>query len=105
MEGYPEAWFIGGDGQEIGPKSVAEGGMPTPSRFVLQPEDQASSTLWYDNPGVIYPPCQMTEATGLQVIPPGESTTLEAGVSISTCTSGTRLASTPLTMGTVETPF
>ncbi len=105
MEGYPKAWLIGADGMEIGPTSVAETGVPVPPRFVVQPGGQASSTLWYDNPGVVYPPCQMTEATGLQVIPPEESTSLRVDVSISTCTSGTRLATTPMTMGTVETPF
>jgi hypothetical protein len=98
-------WFIGADGMEIGPTSVAETGLPIPATFVLQPRSQASSTLWYDNPGVMYPPCQMTVATELQVIPPGESTSLHAGISIQTCTSGTRLATTPLTTGTGETPF
>lgn len=105
MDGYPAAWFIGADGSQIGPTSVPENGTPAPTTVLVQPGGRASSTLWYDNPGVVYPPCPMTTATGLRVVPPGQSEALDVTVSIPTCATGTRVATTPVTPGTAETPF
>ncbi|MGD0882548.1 MAG: DUF4232 domain-containing protein [Acidimicrobiales bacterium] len=105
MDGYPAAWFVGTGGSQIGPTSVPEYGTPAPTTVLVQPGGRASSTLWYDNPGVVYPPCPMTTATGLRVVPPGQSEALGVTVSIPTCTTGTRVATTPVTTGTAETPF
>jgi hypothetical protein len=103
LDGYPTAWFVNGAGVQIGPTSIQEAGVPAPTLITLRPGDQASTTIWYDNPGVPYPPCPTTRAAGIRLFLPGQSASLTANIPTTICTSPyPQLGTTPVVPGTSQ---
>jgi hypothetical protein len=107
MEGYPKAWFVDASGKQLGTTSFEEKGIPAPTLVLLKGGSQASTTVWYDDPGVPKPPCQRTTAAGIRVIPPGQSMTLAVNIAITICgpPSYPTVGTTPVTPGTSQSIF
>jgi hypothetical protein len=107
MDGYPTAWFVDARGNKMGNTSIEEEGIPAPTVVSLRHGARASTTVWYDNPSVPYPPCQTVSAAAIRVTPPGQSTSLVVNIPVSICgpPAYPTVGTTPLTFGTTETMF
>lgn len=89
----------------MGPTAIEEAG-PPPSLVTLSPGSQASATIWTDDPQVLDPSyCQPAAASGVTVIPPGQSTSLTANVSATICGVSNSVGTTLVTAGTSEGSF
>ena len=105
MKGYPTAWFVDAAGRRIGPLSIEEAGLPT-TEVSLRPGDQASTTVWYDNPQVPYPPCQTATTAGIRVVPPGQTKSVLVNVAVTICSPNYPLVgTTPMTADTTPSLF
>jgi hypothetical protein len=104
MEGYPTAWLVDAGGARFGPTSIDEVTV-APTTVSLAPGGQATTTVWYDNPQVTSPPCPTTTLTGIEVVPPGQSTGLMADLAVTVCSAGSVVGTTPVTPGTTESAF
>lgn len=107
MEGYPTAWFVDASGKELGTTSIDEQGIPAPAVVPLRPGAQASTTVWYDNPAVPFPPCRTTTAAGIRVLPPGQSSSLTVTIVVTICgpPAYPTVGTTPVVAGTAESMF
>ena len=105
MYGFPTAWLILVTGTQVGP-SIEEKGGPPSSLVTLRPGGKASTTVWYDNPDVPYPPCTTTNVKGIRLVPPGQSASLTVATSFAVCgPPGPVVGTTPITPGTSESGF
>ena len=106
LEGYPTAWLVDAAGTRVDQQSINEAGVPPPTLVVLHPGGKASTTVWYDNPGVPYPPCSTTTVTAIRVVSPGQSASVTVHMEFPVCRApGPVVGTTPVTLGPTESPF
>lgn len=106
MGGYPTAWLLDATGLQIGTLSGQAGAIPPPALVTLQPGGEASTTVWYDNPGVPDPPCSTDTVTTVQVAPPGQSVALSAHIAFPVCRApDPHVLTTPITSGSSQNGY
>jgi hypothetical protein len=99
MTGYPTAWFVTAAGTRLSTLSI-DRAAPAPTTVTIPPGGSASTSVWTGSPSVPTPSyCQSMTAEGVRVIPPAQTTSVQATVTITICGAHNVVAATPLTSG------
>ena len=102
MTGYPTAWFIDRSQARISAVSVDQSA-PAPQPVTLAPGGEAATTVATQNPSVPDPSyCQPRTAAGVEVVPPSQTTSLAAPITITICTAHSSVTATPVTAGSSQ---
>lgn len=103
IDGYPAAaWFVSAGGNRL-PGTVVEQATTSPTVVRVAPGAKASTTVWSTSPGVPSPSyCHPTATSGVDVVPPGQTASVFAQISITVCGSNNVVGTTPFTGGTTR---